>query len=110
LLEGGYAHQQRTRPQTLAYGLNDSPAGLAAWIVKKFQAWGDCDGEIERRFTKDELLTNVMIDWLTETIGSSARLYFEGGKAPLHFQPGQFVNVPCGIARFPKEAPSRLAV
>src|SRR5262245_13153468 len=104
-LEGGYSHAQRTRPQTLAYGLNDSPAGLAAWIVEKFQAWGDCDGEVERRFTKDELLTNVMIYWASETIGSSMRLYYEGRRAPLHFRPGQFVNVPCGFARFPLEAP-----
>jgi hypothetical protein len=103
--EGGYSHQQRTKPQTLAYGLNDSPAGLMAWIVEKFQAWADCAGVVERRFEKDELLTNVMIYWVTETISSSMRLYYEGRLAPLHFQPGQFVSVPCGIAHFPLEAP-----
>ena len=57
LEEGGYAHIQGTKPQTLAYGLNDSPAGLAAWIVEKWRTWSDCSGEVERRFTKDELLT-----------------------------------------------------
>jgi len=59
--EGGYGQIQRTKPQTLAYGLNDSPAGLAAWIVEKFRAWSDCDGDVERRFSKDELLTNSAI-------------------------------------------------
>ena len=104
-LEGGYSHQQRTKPQTIAYGLNDSPVALVAWIVEKFQGWSDCAGEVERRFTKDELLTNVMIYWVTQTIGSSMRLYYEVRQAPLHFQPGQFVSVPCGIAHFPLEAP-----
>jgi pimeloyl-ACP methyl ester carboxylesterase len=103
--EGGYGHVQGTKPQTLAYGLNDSPAGLAAWIVEKFRGWGDCGGEVGRRFTKDELLTNVMIYWITETIGSSVRLYRESRTRPLHFKEGERVNVPCGVARFPKEAP-----
>jgi len=75
--EGGYSHIQGTRPQTLAYGLNDSPAGLAAWIVEKFRAWSDCGGEIERRFSKDELLTNVMLYWVTQTINPSIRPYYE---------------------------------
>jgi pimeloyl-ACP methyl ester carboxylesterase len=73
--EGAYAAMHRTRPQTAAVGLNDSPAGLAAWIVEKLRAWSDCDGDVERRFTKDEILTNVMLYWLTETIGSSIRMY-----------------------------------
>jgi pimeloyl-ACP methyl ester carboxylesterase len=103
--EGGYSHIQRTKPQTLAYALNDSPAGLAAWIVEKFREWGDCGGEVERRFTKDELLTNVMIYWATETIHSSTRLYYETRKAPLHFKHGEQIRVPCGIVHFPKEAP-----
>jgi pimeloyl-ACP methyl ester carboxylesterase len=104
--EYGYGHLQGTRPQTAAYGLNDSPAGLAAWIVEKFRAWGDCDGNVERRFTKDELLTNVSIYWFTQTVHSSMRLYFESQKTPLHFKQGERVLVPCGVARFPKEAPS----
>ncbi len=75
--EGAYNHQQSTRPHTLAYGLNDSPAGLAAWIIEKFRAWSDCNGNVERRFSKDELLTNLTIYWVTETINSSIRLYYE---------------------------------
>jgi pimeloyl-ACP methyl ester carboxylesterase len=73
--EGGYAHLQRTRPQTLAFGLADSPVGLAAWIVEKWWAWSDCDGEVERRFTNDQLLTTVMLYWVTGTIGSSFRFH-----------------------------------
>jgi hypothetical protein len=73
--EGAYAAMHRTKPQTAAFGLADSPAGLAAWIVEKLRAWSDCDGDIERRFTKDEILTNVTLYWLTVTIGSSMRMY-----------------------------------
>jgi pimeloyl-ACP methyl ester carboxylesterase len=73
--EGGYVHIQRTRPQTLAYGLADSPVGLAAWIVEKWRAWSDCGGEVEHRFTKDQLLTTVMLYWVTGTIGSSFRFH-----------------------------------
>ena len=86
---GAYAHLQRNTPQTAAYGLNDSPAALAAWIVEKFRDWSDCDGDVERRFSKDELLNNVTLYWMTETIHSSCRLYYESKKAPLHFEPGR---------------------
>jgi len=65
---GAYAHLQRNTPQTAAYGLNDSPAALAAWIVEKFRDWSDCYGDVEHRFTKDELLSNVTLYWMTETI------------------------------------------
>lgn len=102
---GAYAHLQRTTPQTAAYGLNDSPAALAAWIVEKFRDWADCDGQVERRFSKDELLSNVTLYWMTETIHSSCRLYYESKKVPLQFKRGERVPVPCAIARFPKEAP-----
>lgn len=102
---GAYAHLQRNEPQTPAYALNDSPAGLAAWIIEKFQRWSDCAGDVESRFTKDELLANVTLYWLTETISSSFRLYNETKKMPLQFAPGDFVRVPCAIARFPLEAP-----
>ncbi len=102
---GAYAHIQRTRPQTAAYALNDSPAGLAAWILEKFREWSDCNRELDRRFTRDELLANVTLYWMTETIHSSFRLYFEGRKAPLQFSETDFVHVPCAIARFPKEEP-----
>jgi hypothetical protein len=66
--EGAYMAMHRTKPQTAAVGLTDSPAGLAAWIVEKMRAWSDCGGDISRSFTIDEILTNVTIYWLTETI------------------------------------------
>ena len=73
----GYQAIQSTRPQSLAYGLTDSPAGLAGWIVEKFQAWSDCDGDITSVFTLDRLLENLSIYWFTGTINSSMRLYHE---------------------------------
>jgi pimeloyl-ACP methyl ester carboxylesterase len=75
-----YASVQAQDPQTLAVGLNDSPAGLASWIIEKFQLWGDTRIDLERRFARDDLLTNVMIYWVTQTIGSSVRLYHEFGR------------------------------
>ena len=69
--EGAYALIQSTKPQSLAYGLNDSPAGLAAWLLEKFRSWSDCGGNIESRFSKDQLLTQIMIYWATESIGTS---------------------------------------
>ena len=101
--EGAYSRLQSTKPQTLAYGLNDSPVGLAAWITEKFRTWSDCGGNVERRFSKDELLTNIMLYWVTETIASSVRIYYENfhGLPPL--TPGQHIEVPAGIALFPKE-------
>ena len=102
---GAYAHLQRTTPLTAAYGLNDSPAALAAWIIEKFRNWADCDGDVERRFSKNELLSNVTLYWMTETIHSSCRLYYESKKMPLRFNEGDHVGVPCAIAHFPKEAP-----
>ncbi|HWA80008.1 MAG TPA: alpha/beta hydrolase, partial [Acetobacteraceae bacterium] len=80
--EGAYGHQQRTRPQSLAFGLNDSPVGLAAWIVEKWRAWSDCGGNILSRFTMDELLTTISIYWFTQTIGSSMRMYYESAHNP----------------------------
>ena len=100
--ELGYAQIQSTRPQTLGYGLNDSPAGLAAWIIEKFRAWCDCRGDIESAFTKDELLTNVMIYWVTETISSSTRLYFES-RSTSPSVTLDYVDVPTGVSVFPKE-------
>jgi microsomal epoxide hydrolase len=101
--ESGYQAIQGTKPQTLAYGLTDSPAGLAAWIVEKFRAWSDCDGEVERRFTKDELLTNVMLYWVPATANSSCRLYCEALRSGA-FPPTDFrVTVPTGCAIFPRE-------
>jgi len=80
MTEGAYNMIQSTKPQTLAYGLNDSPVGLAAWIVEKFHTWSDCHGDIESCFTKDELLTNITIYWATQTINSSFRHYHEAMK------------------------------
>jgi pimeloyl-ACP methyl ester carboxylesterase len=75
--EMAYASLHSSKPQTLAAALNDSPAGLAAWIVEKFRRWGDTNGNVESRFTKDELLTNLTIYWATQTIAPSVRLYYE---------------------------------
>jgi len=102
---GAYDHIQFRTPQTVAYGLNDSPAALAAWILEKFRDWADCDCDLEKRFTWDELLANVTLYWMSETIHSSCRLYFEMRTAPLHLAPGERIEVPCGIAHLPKEAP-----
>lgn len=101
--ENAYMRQQSTKPQTLGYGLNDSPAGLAAWIVEKFHAWSDCGGDIESRFSKDELLTNVTIYWVTQSITSSCRMYYESYHAGLLPAPRFSVPVPTGCAIFPKE-------
>ncbi|MDQ3926111.1 MAG: epoxide hydrolase [Actinomycetota bacterium] len=101
--EGGYAVVQSTKPQTLAYGLNDSPAGLAAWILEKFRSWSDCDGDVEKRFSKDELLTNLTIYWATETINSSFRVYYEPFHNPPPANAGERVEVPTGFAMFPKD-------
>jgi pimeloyl-ACP methyl ester carboxylesterase len=75
--EISYARQHSSKPQTLAYGLNDSPAGLAGWIVEKYRKWGDTGGSVESRFTKDFLLTTLTLYWATETIGPSIRTYYE---------------------------------
>jgi pimeloyl-ACP methyl ester carboxylesterase len=104
--EGAYAHLQATRPQTAAFALADSPAGLLAWIVEKFRDWSDCGGDVESRFSKDKLLDNVTLYWMTETIHSSMRFYYESKRTPLRLAPGERVGVPCALARFPAEAPS----
>jgi microsomal epoxide hydrolase len=98
--EGAYMSLQSTKPQTLAYGLSDSPVGLAGWIVEKFRTWSDCGGDLGRSFTKDELLTNIMIYWLTGTIGSSTRMYYENSHT---LPPLGHIDVPTGIALFPAD-------
>jgi epoxide hydrolase len=98
--EQGYSNIQGTKPMTLGFGLNDSPAGLAAWIVEKFRTWSDSGGDVEKAFTKDELLTNITIYWATETGPSSVRLYYENRTDP---QLDGRVEVPFACARFPKE-------
>jgi microsomal epoxide hydrolase len=98
--ETGYSRIQNTKPQTIGYALNDSPAGLAAWIVEKFRTWSDCGGDVERKFTKDELLTNITLYWVTGTITSSVRLYREAARAGYI---RSVSKVPTGVAVFPKE-------
>jgi pimeloyl-ACP methyl ester carboxylesterase len=103
--DGAYGEIQSTRPQTLAYGLNDSPAGLAAWIVEKYREWSDCNGDIESRFSRDELLTNITIYWVTQTINSSIRRYYEARHNPYPnpLKPGERIETPTGVAMFPGE-------
>lgn len=96
--EGGYDAIQRTRPQTLAYGLNDSPVGLMSWIIEKWFAWTDPNGNIEDYFSKDELLTHVTIYWVTQTANSSMRSYFEREHDTRRLKPDQKISVPTGIA------------
>ncbi|PDH35503.1 MAG: epoxide hydrolase [OM182 bacterium MED-G28] len=104
--EVAYQQIQGTKPQTLGYGLNDSPAGVAAWIVEKFHGWTDmpqgADGYLDNHFTKDELLTNIAIYWFTNTITSSTRIYLENRNTPA-IKPMEFINVPTGAAIFPAE-------
>ena len=94
---------QSTRPQSLAYALTDSPAGLAGWIVEKFHAWSDCGGDIGSVFTMDRLLDNVSIYWFTATINSSMRLYHEAMGVPRRTAPDRVVTVPTGHAVYPGE-------
>ena len=98
--EGAYSLIQSTKPQTIAYSLTDSPVGLAAWIVEKFRAWSDCGGDLRKRFSEDELLTNITIYWLTGTIGSSMRMYYENSRA---WPSTGRIEVPAGIALFPAD-------
>ncbi|WP_068276787.1 epoxide hydrolase family protein [Aldersonia kunmingensis] len=97
--DNAYAKQQSTRPQTIGYGLVDSPVAQLAWIVEKFWSWTDCDGHPENALTRDEMLDNVMLYWLTASGASSARLYWESFRT---FNTGR-VELPTGIASFPKE-------
>ncbi|MET0473514.1 MAG: epoxide hydrolase family protein [Mycobacterium sp.] len=96
----GYSKEQSTRPQTLGYGLVDSPAAQLAWIIEKFWAWTDCDGHPENAIGRDELLDNVTLYWVTATGASSARLYWESMAS---FGSGGRVALPTGVASFPKE-------
>lgn len=104
--EGAYASIQSTKPLSLAYGLNDSPVGLCGWLIEKFNAWSDNNGNIENTFSKQELLANVTLYWLTQTIHSSIRMYHEISNNPLKFGKDDFVKIPVGFAKFPKEIPT----
>ena len=98
-VEDGYSLEQSTRPQTIGYGLADSPAGQCAWIIEKFWAWTDCDGHPENALSRDELLDNVSLYWFTNSSASSARLYWESFNRPSRDR----VEVPVGCSIFPKE-------
>jgi pimeloyl-ACP methyl ester carboxylesterase len=97
--EMGYAMIQATRPQTLGYALADSPVGQAMWIYEKFQTWTDCDGTPENVLTRDEMLDDIMLYWLTNSATSSARLYWES----FFRLPRVVVDLPVGFSLFPKE-------
>ena len=97
--DSGYSKQQATRPQTVGYGLADSPAGQAAWILEKFWAWTDCDGHPENVLDRDELLDNVMFYWATNSATSSARIYWESFAKPRPVN----LSVPVGVTVYPKE-------
>ena len=99
----GYQEIQGTRPQSLGYGLEDSPAGLAGWIVEKFRDWSDCDGDVERSFTRDQLLTNITAYWVTATATSSTRLYWEMRQAGAGALPQGRIAVPTAVANFAGE-------
>jgi microsomal epoxide hydrolase len=101
--ETGYQWIQGTKPQTLAYGLTDSPAGLAAWIAEKFRSWSDCDGVIENAILRDDLLANISLYWFTGAIGSSFWPYYARMHGPWPIPEGKTVDVPTGYAEFPKE-------
>jgi microsomal epoxide hydrolase len=108
--EGAYAMIQGAQPELLGLALNDSPAGLAAWLIEKFRRWSDCDGDVERRFTKDELLTNVMLYWATGTINSSFLPYYDvsqaGAMTWLREKLGEWKgtsSIPAAFALFPKD-------
>ncbi|MSO79479.1 MAG: epoxide hydrolase [Acidimicrobiia bacterium] len=103
--DSGYFKEQSTKPQTVGYALEDSPAGLAAWIVEKFRTWSDCDGDVERSFTKDQLLDNISVYWFTATAHSSARMYYEFDKGLKNGTMDLFSKItqPVGYARYPKE-------
>ena len=101
----GYLAIQSTRPQTLAFALNDSPVGLLSWIVDKRRAWSDCNGDVETRFRKDDLITTVMLYWVTQSFGTSARYYYEAAHRPwqrIHDRM-PVVTAPVGLTVLPQE-------
>jgi microsomal epoxide hydrolase len=101
--ETGYQWIQGTKPQTLAYGLTDSPAGLAAWIVEKFRTWTDCGGDLESVISRDRVLANIALYWFTGAIGSSFWPYYARMHGPWPIPAGAAVDVPMGYCAFPKE-------
>ena len=101
--EGAYAHLQMTRPQTLSYAITDSPAGMAAWIVEKWRAWSGWGDDFEKLFSRDMIITNVMLYWITNSFWSAIRLYSESYHNPWELQPGERIEVPTAVAAYPHE-------
>ena len=101
--ETGYQWIQGTRPQTLAFALSDSPAGLAAWIVEKFRAWSDCDGNVERAISRDRMLADISLYWFTGAIGSSFWPYYARLHGSVILPQGEAITLPTGYAQFPRE-------
>ena len=110
--EGGYQAIQSSKPQTLAFGLADSPVGLASWIVEKFYGWTDCGGDLLSVWPMETLIDNLMIYWITNSIGSSVRYYYEGSRLRPPLKPDDYVRAPTAIAMWPHDlalAPRELA-
>jgi pimeloyl-ACP methyl ester carboxylesterase len=101
--ESGYQWIQGTRPQTLAFALTDSPIGLAAWIVEKFRAWSDCDGDVESAIGRDRMLADIALYWFTGAIGSSFWPYYARFHGAAILPAGETISVPTGYAQFPRE-------
>ena len=101
--ETGYQWIQGTKPQTLSYGLTDSPVGLAAWLVEKFYTWTDHRGDLDGYFGRDTMLTDIMLYWITGAVGSSFWPYYARMHSPWPIPAGQTVDVPTGYIEFPKE-------
>jgi pimeloyl-ACP methyl ester carboxylesterase len=101
--ETGYQRIQGTKPQTLAFALTDSPAGLAAWIAEKFRSWSDCDGTIENAIPRDRMLADIALYWFTGSIGSSFWPYYARLHGSAILPPGDKISVPTGYAQFPRE-------
>ena len=101
-MERGYSAIQSTKPQTLGYGLNDSPAGLAAWIVEKWRSWSDSSGDVDAHVSRDFLLTVITLYWVTQTITSSMRDYVDNRWSGVPIGPDDFVTVPTAVANFAK--------
>ncbi len=101
--EGAYCHQQMTRPQTLAFGITDSPVGLAAWIIEKWRAWSGWEDRFEELFPRDMLITNIMLYWITNSFWSAIRLYSESYYHPWELPAGERIEVPTGVAAYPHE-------
>jgi pimeloyl-ACP methyl ester carboxylesterase len=103
--EGAYYHIQSTKPQTLSYGLNDSPAGLAAWIVDRWRTWGpdEAPEDMRRYYTMDELLTNIALYWFSGNVSAANSLYYENHNHPSYLRQGERIEVPCGIAIFAQD-------